>query len=362
MGSFFSSFFYFLLLIFKRKQVDVVFYYPQHFNRGKDSNNIFFNHLYSCCKKNNLSFLVFEEPDKESSKTRSKDSIPFDFIYYIIIFLRKFKISDQLIGKILSRTILRTLSFRNYIVLSQSMLSIFRSINPDAKLFDLQHGIIHSNHNSYLQNKQVNVNLKDNVVYLLLNGLGYQDILVKNDESGYYKDHSHVLGIPNNNSQVIHKEVNKNILVTLQFTDDHSKYQNNELLNDIKIFIKENRDYNFYLRNHPRSNSLDISSLLNNENVFPANDILDIYLKLCSLHLTSYSTTVFECAAFGIPTIFLTKFKEKTDIFYLEFMYPINNDLKFIEKNYDVCSKKVFNWQFHFRNSFNENNFLSLLK
>ena len=48
-----------------------------------------------------------------------------------------------------------TLSFRNYIVLSQSMLSIFRSINPDAKLFDLQHGIIHPNHNAYLKKYRI---------------------------------------------------------------------------------------------------------------------------------------------------------------------------------------------------------------
>ena len=145
MKYFLNSVFFFISLFFRRKVFDVVFYYPQHFNRGKNAENMFFNHLYNSCENNNLSYLVFEEPDLSSSKSRNKDAIPFDFAYFIIVFLRKFIKSEKMIGRILLNTIFRRLDFKNYIVLSQSMLSIFRVINPEARLFDLQHGIIYTN-------------------------------------------------------------------------------------------------------------------------------------------------------------------------------------------------------------------------
>ena len=40
-------------------------------------------------------------------------------------------------------------------------------------------------------------------------------------------------------------------LVTLQFTDDHSKNQNIYLLNELEEFIDNHPHYIFYLRNHP---------------------------------------------------------------------------------------------------------------
>ena len=52
--------------------------------------------------------------------------------------------------------------FKHYITLSQSMLSIFKGINPNAKLYDLQHGIIHNNKKNYLVNGVAESNLLEN--------------------------------------------------------------------------------------------------------------------------------------------------------------------------------------------------------
>ena len=41
------SFFYFSKLFFISKKFDVIFYYPQHFNRGINDENLFFSHLYN---------------------------------------------------------------------------------------------------------------------------------------------------------------------------------------------------------------------------------------------------------------------------------------------------------------------------
>jgi len=105
--------------LYSSKVYDVVFYYPQHFNRGKNGENLFFKPLYESCKSNNISYLIFEEPDRKSDKIRNKEVIPFDFIYFLIIILRKIGFTEQKIGKILSFTFLRGIKFKNYIVLSQ---------------------------------------------------------------------------------------------------------------------------------------------------------------------------------------------------------------------------------------------------
>ena len=85
---FLYSVFYFFTLPFRRKVFDVVFYAPIYFNRGEDGNNPYFTHLIQACKNQDLSYIVFEEP-AQSNHVRNKQSIPFDFIFFLIIFLRR---------------------------------------------------------------------------------------------------------------------------------------------------------------------------------------------------------------------------------------------------------------------------------
>ena len=57
------------------------------------------------------------------------------------------------------------------------MLSFFNGLCIDAKKFDMQHGTIHSQKDSYLRDGIVSTNLIKNQVHLLLFGNGFQDLL-----------------------------------------------------------------------------------------------------------------------------------------------------------------------------------------
>ena len=61
----------------------------KHFNRGVDNENILFQTLYKSCDINSKSYVVFEEPDRKCSQKRNNNTIPFDFLFYQIIFLER---------------------------------------------------------------------------------------------------------------------------------------------------------------------------------------------------------------------------------------------------------------------------------
>jgi len=360
MIKFITSFFCFSRYLFLTKKVDVLFYYPKHFNRGENGENLFLKPLYESCKSNNIRYLIFEEPDRKSDKARNKEAVPFDFIYFLIILLRKIGFTEQKIGKFLSFTFLRGIKFKNYIVLSQSMLEIFRVVNKDAKLFDLQHGIIHSNKESYIKNNIVNSKLSENNVELLVVGEGFKDILKAADSSNYFKKNIHVIGTKKHKT-FFHAHSNRSVLVTLQITEDHTKEQNQQLLDEIINMVNSNNDLVFYIRNHPRfKNDLDVSELFKKTNVAP-KDLIQCF-RDCSIHVTAYSTTTFECAEFGIPTVFLKSLKDNFNMFEKEFKYPFDATLKDIFLNYKRHSDEVINWRERFYSEFDEQKFISLLK
>ena len=113
-----KSFFFFSSSFFIRRKYYIVFYYPQHFNRGEYSKNQFFTPLIDTCKKNNLRYILIEEPDYNSNSKRNKDAVYFDFIFVIILFLRKLFSTemnvitkDHKIGRFLSKTIFLNIEY-----------------------------------------------------------------------------------------------------------------------------------------------------------------------------------------------------------------------------------------------------------
>ena len=67
------------------KPYDVIFYCPQHFNRSENGENPYFEKLIKSCIENNLSYLLLEEPDRNTYSPRSKIATKFDLWFYIII-------------------------------------------------------------------------------------------------------------------------------------------------------------------------------------------------------------------------------------------------------------------------------------
>jgi hypothetical protein len=289
---FFQSFVFFASGLFVKRNFDVVFYYPHHFNRGKKNENQFFKKLLQTCEKHNISYVVFEEPDYSSVAKRNKNAIGFDFVYVLIILLRKLfstemsiQTKDQKIGRFLSKVLFRSFTFKHFITLSQSMLSVFRGLNPNANLFDLQHGIIHNNKENYLMHGLVAENLKANNASLLLQGKSYKELLVKNEIADYFQTHTHVIGSHVSLANFKHQQFNNNVLITLQFTHDHSKEENKALKVELTSFIRSfNTDINFYLKHHPRfNNEVDLSSLLALHNVHLSTEDIHVCFDLCSV-------------------------------------------------------------------------------
>ena len=88
---FFSSMHYFLKLIFIPKDYDVVFVSSETFNRGKGGENFLFKPMIEFCKKNNLNYIIFEDPYFKSytDYTKNEESISLDFILIAQIILKK---------------------------------------------------------------------------------------------------------------------------------------------------------------------------------------------------------------------------------------------------------------------------------
>ena len=365
------SVFYFIKLAFTKKYYRIVFYSPHHFNRGKNSENIFLKDLLDVCKTHDLSFLYLEEPDIYSNQKRSKKAIPFDFIFYLIVFLRKFMRSemsyidkDKKIGSFIRKIFFKNITFDNYITISQSMLSFFNGVNSEAKRFDLQHGTIHAEKESYLFEGVVSSNLLENDVNLLLSGNAYKDILTKNEIANYFQNHIRVIGISSFNNNIISSKPNKNVLVSLQFTHDHSKDENRQIADSLERQIKKESAFHFYLKNHPRfNNEMDLTRFLSLPNVsLISGDLKDCFDK-CSFHLTSYSTVTFEASSRGIPTCFLQSEAKKMSIFNTQYNYPFYKYLlSDLYNNYSVCSLEVKQWAKQFYQPFCEESFLKSLK
>ena len=110
-------------------------------------------------------------------------------------------------------------------------------------------------------------------------------------------------------------------------------------------------------------NEVDLSEIMQLPNTqFAPYDINDCF-KLCSLHATAYSTSTFEAALLGIPTI-LVNSENTLNFFRTDFNYP----LKYIISDYNTVSfyqdqsKIVQQWASKYYTVFNEDKFLNLLQ
>ena len=362
------SFYYFFCLFLKQRRYDIVFYYPQHFNRGKKGENYFFKHYYKVCKEKKLSYIIFEEP--YSGSVRNKETIPFDLIFFLIVILRKLFCNqdilekDRRIGKFLAATIFRNIEFKNFIVLSKSMLSVFSAIQPSCRIFDNQHGIIYPNKSDYFKSEGVSKHLVKNDVYLLIFGDEFRNILIKEDSTDFMKANSYIIGSPPLLNNVNHRAFNNNVLVTLQFTHDHNTDENLKLLEELHNCIHSaSNNITFHLKHHPRfNNEVDLSETLKLSNVKLAPNHINDCFKICSLHVTAYSTSTFESALLGIPTILING--SQFNFFERDFNYPLQYSIADFHDNiiYKRGSVIVKQWAKQFYQPFCEESFLKVLK
>ena len=87
-----SSFFKSIKLLFylkSKNKTDILFYYPSYLSQ-QSKIPTFLVPLITSVKKNNLSYLVIEEPNLFQRKPRAKTAEPFDFLWLLVIIFRKF--------------------------------------------------------------------------------------------------------------------------------------------------------------------------------------------------------------------------------------------------------------------------------
>jgi hypothetical protein len=272
---------------------------------------------------------------------------------------------DRRIGRLLAASIFRNLDFKNFIVLSKSMLSVFSAIQPCCRIFDNQHGIIYPKKSDYFTDDLISKHLVANDVHLLVFGDEFRNILIKQDCTDFMKLNSHVVGSPTHQSSINHSAFNKNVLITLQFTRDHNIANNLKLLDELHHFIDlSSNNITFYLKHHPRfDNELDLSEIFKLSNVKLAPSDINDCFKICSLHATSYSTSTFEAALMGIPTVLIHS-QDWSNLFKIDFSYPLCNTISdFSDMTvYQESTILVKRWAQKYYSAYDESTFLSLLQ
>lgn len=401
--SLYRSIKYFLKLLFIKQKYDVIFVSANEFNRGENKDNLFFKPFLETCDKNNINYIVFEETDLKGAFNhypRNPNSIPLDFIsiirtiiriYFKIFYKNRddFKIYYQIevkIAKILKMTLLRKLDFDNCIYVPGDMGIFWHGINPEAVHCELQHGIIYDGHPSYLiEGKASQISKIKNDV-LLVFGNGFQNLLIKQDQTNYYNQQN-IISIGKYFPKHIlfnEKRNNKVILFSLQITPEFSYETSISVLNvienilELNKFFLENNGYKIIFKHHPRYNIKDCPSVEFKYSFvsFADNSMtLSELIDESSIHCTFFSTIAFDAAMYSVPTLFLNHNILSNSLFFEQYEYPIpdfniieDKDFKLILRKlenlneYSQCSRKSYKWARYFYEEYHEEKFIELIK
>lgn len=377
-----SSSFYasisFLSFLSSKKQTDVFFYYPQSFNSELNYPHSL-AHLIESVENNRFSFTVIEEPNIYVNIQRSQKVIPFDFIWFLVILLRKFyrgnnyNLIDVKIGRLLSKILFVRRDVKNIITVTQSFQSFFRGLFPYANLYDYQHGLISSNYYGYINGDSIAEHLTKNESKVLLYGQAFKNKLLEVKGGEYFYNQAYVIGSIYKDYKKPRLSFNGNILHTLQFTDSHSDELNKLLLKKTIDFFEaiksEKLNINIYLKNHPRFNDcINTKPLFNYDFVKNGPQDLNECLEFCTLHITEYSSVLLDSIRSGVPSL-LTAFTEEMNIYEKEYLFP-SNELSLLDnikefRNGIFYQKKIseqIKWSKKLYEPYNEKHFIDIIK
>lgn len=372
---------------FEKKTYDIIFYYPTHFNRLSGARNPFFEPLIALCKHHNITYLLIEEPDLQVRYARNSNAMPFDAALLAILLLRKllplslfpsFEEREYKIAKALKFLFFRRLRFKNYIVLSQSMIAFFRGLNSKANLYDYQHGIIHSKKEGYIANGAIEAPIKRNHSKLLVYSDIFKEILYNTTHDDYVKENVYVLGreLTRTQYEVCNK---KAILFTSQLCTDPMEL-NQRYVNEAVALFKaidttmQTHKLHLLFKHHPRfQHDVDISKFFKFSWFTLYEGDLDSALEKSALHITFQSTTLFEASSKGIVTLLLDNSCFDPHLYHDEYLYPlaamsalqINEKISLLVTNKARCQEQsdaVFQWFNTINMPINEELFLTLFK
>nr|WP_321226772.1 hypothetical protein [uncultured Psychroserpens sp.] len=370
-----------------KKKNQVVFYYPQHFNRGVLCENLLFKPFIDYCIKNDVSYRLIEEPDRNSRYPPNVKAEKFNLFFVLVLrkflplaLFENFETREQFIGGIY-----RIFTVNHYhadvvFTLSNSLGGFWRGYNPKAKIIDYQHGIINKSQTGFFNNKgKAPLHIAQNDKEVAVWGRAFKDVFKQ--DLAYYPNKVHVLGYflkkkPTTKSI----EGRDKIVFTLQFMPDVGEQMNLEMLEKLKQTLDEfaefhgDRSPKIVLKQHPRhNNAVDLESIFQD---FDYVDVLadDAVLETeeILINVTFFSTAAFEMAKEGIPTYFLfnEKIPQGNHIFVEEYEYPIQKNKSLLDmwmyynsqlESWKNDSKLVIGWSNKFFEPFDNDELSKLI-
>ena len=370
------------------KKAQVMFYYPQHFNRTAEGTNPFFDRLLEACDRHGISYKLIEEPDWGTDKPRNSKAIKGDALFLLIMVLRKviglfgkkdFFKNEKYVAGIVNILTFGRLRYNTYMTISGSMLHLFGALNSKGNVYDVQHGILFKQKATFFDEKEhLRPQYYQRNLHWIMWGRGYDQCFCRGDEE-ILSGRTHVVGYPikdvvmDMNSS---DDNEKSVLFSLQFTHDSQPHElkiQKDLVEESLHQLNECR-VKVLLRHHPRyNNAIDINDLLE-KYPFAKLTTLSMNKLLAStlLQVTFNSTTSFEYAAYGIPSFFIDKEASIPlgDIFYSEYHYPLYQGEEILDvvkrlQNSELRrqdSATVKEWYREFYDEFDENAFIKLIK
>lgn len=370
---------------------ELLFYYPQHFNRSQAGTNPFFDAMLEACDKAGISYDLLEEPDRGTDKPRNPKARKADCFFWSVIAVRKvlsilfpkkdFFWREERAARLYNLLTFGRYRYRRYITISGSMYFFFAYLNPEAEVYDMQHGILCKHHQTFFDQTTFRLRrqyYRSNLHFLVW-GEGYKRCFEKGEEA-LLAERTHVVGYPCRSAVSSGAPRDgysqKSILVSLQFTNDYDAAGLKVMKQSLWRFLEEVEPlgHKVVLKNHPRyNNCIALDDLLAR---FPFVEMtsgsLGELVGKTSLHVTYYSTTAFEFAEYGVPSFFIVDENDraKSRLFYDDFCYPLYDGMTITEvlarlndkSSYELDSATVRAWYDKFYTPFDEAAFLKLIR
>lgn len=374
----------------------VHFFQPNQFNRTERKTNPFFDPIVTVCERECIPYRVFcAERHRSESGYGAKWGNSWILFLAEVLALRCvkwFKVSPQRSYRVWG-WMANLLTFGYYradicITVAGMHLEILQGVAPKARLVDLQHGIICMTHTGYFGDGGVLLPIlaQNRQREFWLYGEGYRQSFLKNPaNAAVLKGRLHIIGdvLGCQRDACLYGEGRpvgtKDALVfSLQFTNSLSQAQMATLSADMVQVLERveaeglHRRYQVLLKHHPRyAGCFDLTGLYRRfpwakETMQQTQDLI----RRAAYHLTAYSTTAFEYAAAGVPTLFFWDDElnpEGRTIFLEEYAYPLGAAWKTMTSALDSPeearrqAETVKAWYRRFYASFDEEQCLRLL-
>lgn len=261
---------------------------------------------------------------------------------------------------------------------------IFATLLPNARVVDVQHGVIHSRHRGYFDSTgrllPIYRDMKMREFWLF--GQGYADCFFKHpDNAKDLQGRVKVIGDVIRAGETVGGDccsesgATRDVVVfSLQLTADLSQEEMAGSVARIESFFadflaKYGDKYKCFVKHHPRFNNVyDLSALYAK---FPQitetkAPWTELYPKM-ALHVTFTSTVTFDCASQGIPSFLLdlTKADILNKSYYRDdYSYPYYDKTveEILKIPFEVTKTTMLEWYHRFYAPFSENKCLELLK